>query len=366
MSLGFKMNKYLTSKILLALSLGYTASPFSNADSYSDGVLTIDRVLVDSDVYNEVKVTVKDLIENNGGLAEANFDTYDGETGLLTIPRVEVGNEVYTNLVISLGQAISYESVSAATTLPSKLAVLNSFVPRDCIENQNSDVLNGLELRHLIEAPAAWGCNITDDPTQNPTYSGDSAVRFELKPDDCSRSVSGYDDCANDRNRIELYEPYPGEPDLGKVVVYGHKFFVPKQDFYPEGLPITIFSQISSDNEITWLPLVYLHTDDGKNLKIRIHDDWTFTGKDYTISNNLFDTWHDIRYELTGGLSESNSIKVFLNDELVVNVNRATFEDASGFFGIKLGIYQAFLSRSSSTPSTVVVYHDEIYKSTFE
>ena len=106
------MHKYLTRRILLVLIVSSMVSPFLRADSYRDGVLTIDRVLVGSDIYNEVKVTVKDLIENNGGLAEANFDTYDGETGLLTIPRVEVGNAVYTNLVISLGQAISYESVS--------------------------------------------------------------------------------------------------------------------------------------------------------------------------------------------------------------------------------------------------------------
>ena len=356
----------MTRRVLLVIAVSSMLSPLLKADSYNDGVLTIDRVLVGSDVYKEVKVTVKDLIQNNGGLAKANFDTYDGETGLLTIPRVEVGNEVYTNLVFSLGQAISYESMTSASTLPTSLAVLNYFVPRDCIENQNSDVLNGLELRHLIEAPATWGCNITDDPTQNPTYSGDSAVRFELRPGDCSPSFNGYDDCANDRSRIELYEPYPGEPDVGKVVVYGHKFFLPKQDFYPEGLPITIFSQISSDNDVTWLPLIYLHTDDGRNLKIRIHKGWTFNFDDYTISNDLFDTWHDIRYELTGGLSESNSIKVFLNDELVVDVNRATFEDDSGFFGIKLGLYQAFLSQSSSTPSSVVVYHDEIYKKTSE
>ena len=362
------MNKYLIRRILLVLTVGSLVSPLLNADSYSDGVLTIDRVLVGSDIYSEVKVTVKDLIENNGGLAEANFDTYDGETGLLTIPRVEVGNEVYTNLVISLGQAISYDSMNSASTLPTSLAKLSMFTPTDCVENQSADVIEGLELLYLNETPKLWGCNITDDPTQNPTYSGNSALRFELKPGDCSNLIggNGYDDCANDRNRIELYEPYPGEPDLGKVVVYGHKFFLPKQDFYPEGLPITIFSQIVSDNEVTWLPLIYLHTDDGKNLKIRIHDDWTFTGKDYTITNKLFDTWHDIRYELTGGLSENNSIKVFLNDELVVDVNRATFEDDSGFFGIKLGLYQAFLSQSSSTPSSVVVYHDEIYKSTSE
>jgi hypothetical protein len=79
-------------------------------------------------------------------------------------------------------------------------------------------------------------------------------------------------------------------------------------------------------------------------------------------SNQLFDTWHDIRYELTGGLAESNTIKVFLNNVQVVNVNRAAFDDESGFFSLKVGIYQAFLSRSSSTPSSVVVYHDEIYK----
>jgi len=360
------MYKKITRRVLLVIAVSSMLSPLLKADSYSDGVLTIDRVLVGSDVYKEVKVTVKDLIQNNGGLAEANFDTYDGETGLLTIPRVEVGNEVYTNLVISLGQAISYESMNSASTLPTSLANLSMFTPTDCVENQSADVIEGLELLYLNETPQLWGCNITDDPTQNPTYSGDSALRFELRPNDCSIHIGGYNDCENDRNRIELYEPYPGEPDVGKVVVYGHKFFLPKQDFYPEGLPITIFSQISSDNEVTWLPLIYLHTDDGKNLKIRIHDDWTFTGKDYTITNKLFDTWHDIRYELTGGLSESNSVKVFLNDELVVDVNRATFEDDSGFFGIKLGIYQAFLSQSSSTPSSVVVYHDEIYKKTTE
>jgi hypothetical protein len=358
------MYRYLSKRILLILTASSMASPLLNADSYSDGVLSIDRVLVGSDIYNEVKVTVKDLIENNGGLAGANFDLYDLETGLLTIPRVEVGNEIYTNLKISLGQAISYESVSPIASLPSKLAVLNSFEPRDCIQNQNSDVLNGLELKHLIAAPAVWGCNITDEPTLNPTYSGNSAVRFELKPGDCSLSFNGYDDCANDRSRIELYEPSTGESDVNRTVTYGHKFFVPKQDFYPEGLPITIFAQVDSDNREKFLPLLYLHTDDGENLKIRVHDNWTYTGTDYTISNQLFDTWHEIRYELTGGLSESNTIKVFLNEELVVNVSRATFDDESGFFSLKLGIYQAFLSRSSSIPTSVVVYNDEIYKST--
>ena len=106
------MHKYLTRRILLVLIVSSMVSPFLRADSYRDGVLTIDRVLVGSDVYKEVKVTVKDLIQNNGGLADANFDNNDGETGLLTIPRVELGNEVYTNLVISLGQAIIYKSMN--------------------------------------------------------------------------------------------------------------------------------------------------------------------------------------------------------------------------------------------------------------
>ena len=137
------MYKKITRRVLLVIAVSSMLSPLLKADSYSDGVLTIDRVLVGSDVYKEVKVTVKDLIQNNGGLAEANFDTYDGETGLLTIPRVEVGNEVYTNLVISLGQAISYESVNSASTLPTSLANLSMFTPTDCVENQSADVIEG-------------------------------------------------------------------------------------------------------------------------------------------------------------------------------------------------------------------------------
>ena len=64
MSQGSKMNIWLNRKILLVLTLSSMVSPLSRADSYSNGILSIDRVLVDSDVYNEVKITVKDLIEN--------------------------------------------------------------------------------------------------------------------------------------------------------------------------------------------------------------------------------------------------------------------------------------------------------------
>ena len=350
-------------KILSVLTILLTfLQTFSAADTFDNGILSIDKVLVDDDIYSNVKVTISELIQNNGGIARANFDTYDGSTGHLTIPRVEVGNEIYTNLVVSLDQALSFESVTSSRSLPTKTAVLDTYTSKDCIDNLSDDIIVGFELKHMMATVTDWGCNITNDSTKNPTASGESALRFELRPDDCTTHIGGYNDCTNDRNRFEVYEPYPGEADVGKTVTYGHKFFLPKQDFYPYGLPITIFSQVASQGN-NLHPLLYLHTDDGRNLKIRIHQGWTFSFIDYTISDNLFDTWHDIRYELTGGIDNNNTIKVYLSNELVVDVKRNTFRDSSGFFELKLGIYQAFLSRSSSIPTSLVVYHDEIYKS---
>ena len=227
------MYKYLTRRILLALAVSSMVSPLLKADSYSDGVLSIDRVLVGSDIYHEVKVTVKDLIENNGGLAEANFDTYDGETGLLTIPRVEVGNDVYSNLVISLGQAISYESVSAVTTLPTTLADFTADIEHNnCHGLVDPDLTNtNFGVTHPIGSNE-WSCDVVTDKTKHPIKSGEKSFRFELRPDECSRN-NGFDDCINDRSRTELTSSVPKGANFDQsLLIVEYDIFIPSQTKY--------------------------------------------------------------------------------------------------------------------------------------
>ena len=70
--------------------------------------------------------------------------------------------------------------------------------------------------------------------------AGDSSQRFEIRHGDCGRDP-GYDDCANDRRRIERYKE--SRSWHGKVVWYGFSIFIP-EDFQELGRTSTILTQV--------------------------------------------------------------------------------------------------------------------------
>ncbi|MDB4165237.1 hypothetical protein N9816_02960 [Gammaproteobacteria bacterium] len=364
------MYKYLTRSILLVIALSSMGSPLLKADSYSDGVLSIDRVLVGSDIYHDVKVTVKDLIENNGGLAEANFDTYDGETGLLTIPRVEVGNDVYSNLVISLGQAISYESVSAVTTLPTTLADFTADIEHNnCHGLVDPDLTNtNFGVTHPIGSNE-WSCDVVTDKTKHPIKSGEKSFRFELRPDECSRN-NGFDDCINDRSRTELTSWVPKGANFDQsLLIVEYDIFIPSQtNAFAAGLPLTDLGQIYlKGSEGESLSIAYLFVDaeagtpaeNSPTLTLMVNTELAYnkTRVRSIIGTDFYDQWLTVRFEVFGD-TEEGYIKAYVNDELYLDVVCPTLFHKTDFIDTHIGIYRAFLSRVTGTVDPIVVYYD--------
>ena len=361
------MYKKMTRRVLLVIAVSSMLSPLLKADSYSDGVLTIDRVLVGSDVYKEVKVTVKDLIQNNGGLAEANFDTYDGETGLLTIPRVEVGNEVYTNLVISLGQAISYESMNSASTLPTTLADFTADIERnDCHGLIDPDLTNtNFSVTHPIGSNE-WSCDVVTDETKHPIKNGKKSFRFELRPDECSRN-NGFDDCINDRSRTELTSWVPKGANFDQsILIVEYDIFIPSQtNAFAAGLPLTDLGQIYlKGSEGEFLSIAHLYVDaersfeNSPTLILRAHPELSYSSSVRSIiGTEFYDQWLTVRFEVFGD-TEEGYIKAYVNDELYLDVACPTLFHKTDFIDTHIGIYRAGLSRVTGTVDPIVVYYD--------
>ena len=111
-------------------------TPNTSYDLYdpASNQLTIPSVQVGQTNTN-VEITVSNVIGVAGGVPNANYDTYNPATNQLSIPSVRVGGTTYNNVTITVGNVISvaggapsanYDSYNAATkqlTIPSVLLV---------------------------------------------------------------------------------------------------------------------------------------------------------------------------------------------------------------------------------------------------
>lgn len=77
---------------------------------------------------------------------------------------------------------------------------------------------------------------------------GDLAQRFEIRHGDCGRT-SGWDDCANDRGRVERKEhPKNAFSEPGEGIWYGYSIYIPA-DFESLGQANTHLSQVKVEGE---------------------------------------------------------------------------------------------------------------------
>ena len=96
-------------KALISINLLFTVAQVWAVDTYNaaNGQLTIPTVQVGSATYNNVVVTVGEVIKINGGTPEDAKDSYSTTTNILNIPAVLVGNTKYTNVTVSIGNVVS-------------------------------------------------------------------------------------------------------------------------------------------------------------------------------------------------------------------------------------------------------------------
>jgi hypothetical protein len=100
----------LLSVLLLAALL---SSKVAAADTYGAGTLTIPMVKVDGTLYQNVTITVGDILSIGEGPVDYKgpigdtFDTYSRSNGQLRIPLVRVGSLYYYNVLITVGTILS-------------------------------------------------------------------------------------------------------------------------------------------------------------------------------------------------------------------------------------------------------------------
>lgn len=95
-------------------------------DIYSPigNTLYIPLVKVSNRYYQDVVVTIKDVVSINASVSTSSIDTYDSSRNELTIPLVLVGTTTYTNVVITIS---SIESVGSESSTGSTACTQTNF-----------------------------------------------------------------------------------------------------------------------------------------------------------------------------------------------------------------------------------------------
>ena len=104
LKLTFKIHQILIGVLFVLLS-GQSHA----LDSYENGVLSIPKVVVDGNVYSNVKITVKEILSIKGGKPVADFDIFNSSKNQLLIPEVTYSGKKYFNVSIIPDQILAVE-----------------------------------------------------------------------------------------------------------------------------------------------------------------------------------------------------------------------------------------------------------------
>ena len=104
-------------------------------DTYNptNNQLTIPSVDVSGTTYNNILITVGNVVSIEGGSPNGLLDKYNTTLNQLYIPSVQVGGETYTNVVITVDKVLSVGGPSGKDTQPVQAAIIwrqtNNFIP---------------------------------------------------------------------------------------------------------------------------------------------------------------------------------------------------------------------------------------------
>ena len=232
-----------------------------------------------------------------------------------------------------------------------------------CTGVTDADTTGGLdfETSHPIRAQA-YGCLAVDAANRQPVFAGTKSLRFEVRPGDCSAN-RGYDDCINDRSRHEINE-LQRSGTQGKVITYDTHLYLPVQPrLRPKGGSALFLTQIHFVQDDIYGVTAYLEVSQSGQLQVRTHIGFTYdTLNLYTVLENPFERWVQVRYEVKSTSQPDGYIRVYVDGVLKVDETRATLPNASAGHSLKLGIYNSFLTRASEPHTTQVVYFDGLAK----
>lgn len=232
---------------------------------------------------------------------------------------------------------------------------------RSCIGPAMKDVVEGLQLVSVNNIGIQpHNCQVVGSADGAPVEAGKFAFQITLKPGDCGGN-EGYDDCKNDRARFELNETI-GAPTQGRTLVREFRVYLPAQErLRPQGENLMFLSQLNFGDRSSFGTLAFLELGSDGDLYVRTHKGLTNELQTlYPVYRNPYDKWISVRYEVQSTAASNGTLKVYVNDKLMVDEVRQTLPSAEGVNYLRVGIYNAFLTRATQPYAQQVVYYDGV------
>lgn len=266
-------------------------------------------------------------------------------------------------ILSACGGGSAINTISGNTQIPLSYPQLTTPSGSACMGVADPDVLGAMVFetaQPLNSKP--WGCLIVNAAEKQPVFDGQRSARFEVRPSDCSASGS-FNDCTNDRSRHEINETSVG-PTQGQIITWEEKIFIPTQPrFRPRGGNIMFLTQINYMDSSNYGTLAYLEVAQDGALMIRTHIGMTFNIlNQYVVHRDPIDKWIKFKFEVKSTILSDGYLKVYVNDQLVVDENRQTLPTATAVNMLKIGIYNAFKSQAAEAFDTQIVYFDGLTK----
>jgi hypothetical protein len=163
-----KLFKSLTIALGLLISINSWAVDTYNA---SNNQLTIPLVQVGSTTYNNVVITVGDILFVGSGPAAGTVDSYTSSNNQLVIPSVLVGTAKYYNVVITVGNIISVGG--SAPTVTSSTFSLGNLSSNGLIPSMTTGSFTSDGAKYVVVAGWSAGGANADVPVKIYKINGD-------------------------------------------------------------------------------------------------------------------------------------------------------------------------------------------------
>ncbi len=186
-----------------------------------------------------------------------------------------------------------------------------------------------------------------------PVRSGETSIRFHVRPGDCSAGKHGWDDCANDRERAELKQA--GYQYHGETWRYRFDIFVPggHRVIWPAKLAFAQFHQEGAR------PAIMLQNHKG-GLWLDVHDGEGTVELLPLIPNDEFaGRWHEVALQVHWSRNDDGFVRAFIGGRPVARFDGPTMSAQKVYF--KFGVYRSHLNRNAKAKEVShTVYFDTV------
>lgn len=200
-----------------------------------------------------------------------------------------------------------------------------------------------------IERPLSHGADYQFAIVEDLTRRGERAQRFEMRHGDCGGN-SGWDDCSNDRQRVERKEnPKNVFSRPGEAVWYGYSVYIPS-DFVSLGRATTTIGQAKVEQELfpLWLTALsdnpYILFSGGHSCNLPKLSTWRGQWNDITVYANYAEAGQEVYFQFY-----RNGALLCEHRKPLIPESRRGKEQRIGF---KYGIYNSWVSRYLAANAT--------------